>query len=388
MGRSNLATPTAGAFLTSMSGSSVSVGRPRPAAILSPVIDFLCVGGLSLIVFVPLLLSGRDNLDFVSIAALAWAQALVNYLHFMASYRMVYRDREMIRRHQWATIWVPVILIALLIIALLTVEQSRILLIAFFAVASGYLAWHYTGQAWGMMASYAFLDGIRFEKTERLLLRTSLRILLAWHVIWFLHTALSDPTRIELAYRVISAATVLAFGLGVAGLSRVRRRTGKLPPARALVAWFAMFVWYAAMARWGLPALFLVQLFHALQYLEFPVRVELNRAAREAPGRALSRLLFSAAILIAASLLVLLIVPGPAMSIAANLFGAPENTAAPILILYFINIHHYFTDGVIWKLSNPEVRKDLFAHVAPAGATQPAGEPGGRKDKKRKRASR
>jgi hypothetical protein len=29
----------------------------------------------------------------------------------------------------------------------------------------------------------------------------------------------------------------------------------------------------------------------------------------------------------------------------------------------FINIHHYFTDGVIWKISNPEVRKELFAHV-------------------------
>jgi len=372
-----------------MSGSSVSAVRPRPAAILSPVIDFLCVGGLSLVVLVPLLLSGRDNLTFVSIAVLAWAQALVNYLHFMASYRMVYRDREMIRRHQWATIWVPLILLAFLIIALLTVEQSRILLIAFFAVASGYLAWHYTGQAWGMMASYSFLDGMRFEKTERLLLRTSLRILLAWHVTWFLHTALSDPTPVELAYKVISAASVLAFALGVVALWMVRRRTGRLPPARALVAWFAMFVWYAALARWGLPALFLVQLFHALQYLEFPVRVELNRAAREAPGRALGRLLSYATILVIASILVLLVVPGPAMSIAADLFGAPETTAAPILILYFINIHHYFTDGVIWKLSNPEVRKDLFAHLAPAVDAKPAGEPSGpRKDRKRKRTKR
>jgi hypothetical protein len=32
----------------------------------------------------------------------------------------------------------------------------------------------------------------------------------------------------------------------------------------------------------------------------------------------------------------------------------------------FINIHHYFTDGVIWKISNPEVRRELFAHVPPA----------------------
>jgi hypothetical protein len=39
----------------------------------------------------------------------------------------------------------------------------------------------------------------------------------------------------------------------------------------------------------------------------------------------------------------------------------------------FINIHHYFTDGVIWKISNPEVRKDLFAHVVSADKTGSAG---------------
>jgi hypothetical protein len=36
-----------------------------------------------------------------------------------------------------------------------------------------------------------------------------------------------------------------------------------------------------------------------------------------------------------------------------------------------VNIHHYFTDGVIWHISNPDVRRELFAHVktaAPAPA--------------------
>ncbi len=45
----------------------------------------------------------------------------------------------------------------------------------------------------------------------------------------------------------------------------------------------------------------------------------------------------------------------------------------------FINIHHYFTDGVIWKISNPEVRKDLFAHVLPpdkGGKSAKAGKSG------------
>ena len=51
------------------------------------------------------------------------------------------------------------------------------------------------------------------------------------------------------------------------------------------------------------------------------------------------------------------------MSAVADMFGEEPGKAAPVLILMFINIHHYFTDGVIWKISNPEVRQELFAHV-------------------------
>jgi hypothetical protein len=61
------------------------------------------------------------------------------------------------------------------------------------------------------------------------------------------------------------------------------------------------------------------------------------------------------------------------MSVVTRLFDIPKTAVGPVFVLYFINIHHFFTDGVIWKISNPEVRKDLFAHVprpvsAPAGA--------------------
>jgi hypothetical protein len=335
----------------------------RPASILSPSIDFLCVGGLSLIVLVPLLIIGPEQLTFVSITALVWLQALVNYTHFMASYRIIYRDREMIRRHQWAAIWVPLALFVLLIAAVATADQSKFLVVVFFGVSSAYLAWHYTGQVWGMMASHAYLAGVKYTTTERRLIRTSLRVLLAWHVVWFLHTALSDPSRVETVYRLVGVAAIGAFFVGLAGLVLLSRRTGGLPPARALVPWLAIFAWYAALARWGLPGLFLVQFFHALQYLEFPARVEMNRAARASVGRVTRHLAVYVAALVAASVVVLTIVPGPAMSIVANAVGASPTTVAPVLILYFINIHHYFTDGVVWKISNPEVRQELFAHV-------------------------
>src|SRR6185437_6903374 len=99
-----------------------------------------------------------------------------------------------------------------------------------------------------------------------------------WQVTWFLYTQLRDPSIVRPFYYLISAGTVAAFIVGMIGLAKMRKRTGKLPPARALVAWLALFVWYAMIAR-DPKAIFWIQIAHALQYLAFPIRVEMNRTA-------------------------------------------------------------------------------------------------------------
>ena len=48
-----------------------------------------------------------------------------------------------------------------IVIALWEAQYSPWLVIVLVSVSSAYLAWHYTGQVWGMMASYAYLDGAR-----------------------------------------------------------------------------------------------------------------------------------------------------------------------------------------------------------------------------------
>jgi hypothetical protein len=230
-----------------------------------------------------------------------------------------------------------------------------------------------------MMASYAYLDGTGFDKAERFLIRTSLRILLAWHVTWFLYTQLRDPSVVRPLYVLISAGTVVALALGAVGLSMMRRRTGKLPPARALVAWLAIFVWYAVMAR-DPRAIFWIQIAHALQYLAFPIRVEINRTAdapSQTPGRLVRHMAVYAVVLLGVSYVVEQVVPGTAMSVVGDMFGEEPGRAAPILILMFINVHHYFTDGVIWHISNPEVRKELFAHVQRPQQAKPVAPPTG-----------
>ena len=318
-----------------------------------------------MIVFVPLLLSGRSDLLLIGAGAQAWVATTINMPHFMASYRMVYRSRAMILRHRWASIYVPLILLLAVLGAVWEAQYSTAGVVILVSVASAYLAWHYTGQVWGMMATFAFLEGASFDRSERTLIRTSLRILLVWHVTWFLYTQLRNPGVVRPAYLFISAGTLVAFALGVIGLGRMRRRTGMLPPARALVAWIAIFVWYAVMAR-DPKAIFWIQIAHALQYLAFPIRVEINRTASDAQqthGRLVGHMALYGVGLLVVSVVIAQVVPGRAMDAVANVFGEQPGRVTPVLILMFLNIHHYFTDGVIWKISNPEVRRELFAHV-------------------------
>jgi hypothetical protein len=328
-------------------------------AIISPTIDLLLAGGLSLIVFIPLLISGRTDLVIIGAGAQAMIAGFINMPHFMASYRIVYRDRESILKHKWASIYIPALLVAYIAFALWQAQYSPVFVILLVTVGGTYLAWHYTGQIWGMMASFAYLEGVSFQKDERLLIRTGLRILLVWHLSWFFYTQLNDPSKVEALYKIVSAGTVIAFVLGAVGLYRLKRRTGKTPPLRTIVPWLAIFAWYALMAR-DPKAIFWIQMAHALQYLAFPVRVEMNRSQ---PGTVARHMVLYGVLLLGASVAVALVVPPALMGVVGNIFGEEPGKSAPILVLVFINIHHYFTDGVIWKISNPDVRKQLFAHV-------------------------
>ncbi|MCC7194205.1 MAG: hypothetical protein IT356_01485 [Gemmatimonadaceae bacterium] len=355
-----------------MATSAVAV---RSTSILTPVVDFLLVGGLSMIIFIPILASGQE-ITWVTIGTVAWIQLIVNYAHFLGSFRIVYRSKEMILRHKWATIGVPLIMAVCLVYALYEARTgSQFMLAMFFMVASGYLAWHYTGQTWGMMVVFAHLNGIRHTRLEYWLIRGGLRILLVWHLMWFLKVTLANPALVEAAFQVTSYLTIAAFVMGAAGLIHIRMRTGKNPPFRGVVAWVALFVWYAFIARYGLMGLFLVQLAHALQYLEFPLRVEINRAAQQTIRSQGTQLALYVLGMLGTTVLITLFVPGPTKAVASHLLGAGPESVAPVLISYYIAIHHFFADGVIWKLRNPDVQEDLFAHARPVANTAEGAAP-------------
>jgi hypothetical protein len=329
------------------------------------MIDALCVGGLSLLVLVPLLVSGRGDLLLVSVGVQVWLTTLINMPHFLASYRMVYRSRESVRAHPWAAVYVPIVLLACCAFAVAESRSTDLYLSAILTVQNAYLAWHYTGQAWGMMATYAFLEGTPFSTLERRLVRGGLYILLTWHVVWFFNAAYESWGLAPL-YEVVTTATMVALGMGLIGFGLLKARTDRFPPIRTLIPWAAIFVWYAALWRWGLPALFLVQIAHAIQYLIFPIRVEANLTLRGEYGGAghlVRHMALYLVVLLSASVVAAILLPRGAMVVVTNWLGSRPGQVVGFAILAFLNIHHYFTDGAVWKLRNAAVRQDLFGHI-------------------------
>jgi hypothetical protein len=348
-----------------------AVARAVPApvsAVVSPFVDTLATGGLSLLVLVPLLVLGRTDVLILSAGIQAWVGALVNMPHFLASYRMVYRTRASIRAHPWAAIYVPALLLASCISAVVAARWTDIPVSALLTISSTYLAWHYTSQAWGMVATFTYLDGNPFNVPERKLVRSSLYILAAWHVVWFFYLGYNQMVDLTPLYEGLSVLTAVALVMGLTGFALHSRRTGRIAPLRAWIPWIAIFVWYAAMARVGLPALFIVQIAHALQYLIFPFRVEVNRTRRAVgtgPAQLVAfQIMIYLIVLVVGSIVAQILLPLGAMAVVTNWLGSRPGEVVGFAISAFFNIHHYFTDGVVWKLRDPGVREDLFGHLA------------------------
>ena len=364
-----------------MTAESVSIAvqpaRARARAIISPWVDFWCVGGLSIVVMVCVLVylavAGIDGDSSVNLGSLLLMQALINWPHFMASYRLLYVPRENISRYPFAAIYVPGALFLFVVLCLdfgegglsiPTVHQE--LSYYLWLGAAFYLAWHYTGQAWGMVASFAHLAGIKILDSERILIRIGLRILLAWHVVWGAqdlpaHWLGPLHPHIPALLDVVSVLAVMAFFVGAAAFIQIRRRTGQNPTPQMIAPWLAIYLWYLVL-NFEPDAYMLVQLSHALQYLIFPLRVELNRLpparTRSVPGR---ELLWAGRYY-----MLLFLVGGIFFYLPTLLPSANQAFSLAVVIASAISIHHYFVDGCIWKISNKAVRSSLFAHLQKA----------------------
>ena len=342
-------------------------------AIVTPRIDVALIGGLSIVAIAALLALPLPPLSKLGVGWVLALQAAINWPHFMASYALLYSSRGSVRKYRLAAIWFPAALGGYAIFAILVWFRHPIHANLIQWAAALYLGRHYTGQTWGMMASFGYVGGVQFEARERRLIRTGLNLMMLWHMSW---AAMNVSTMLapniagtcREIYERMAIVGWASLGVSAAGLALVTVRLCKLPPARVLVPWAALYLWYLLLAM-DTSAALVAQLAHALQYLAFPIRVEANRAELPLARIAWRRM----AVWILFGFVVFAGLPGVFAMLYKGAGGAAGiDELVTALVSATVAVHHYFVDGTLYKLRNPEVRRALFAHLAGATSTSAA----------------
>jgi hypothetical protein len=289
----------------------------------------------------------------------------------MGAYGLLYRPKDNIKKYPFAAIYVPLALVLLLLVAVFSADTSGVQGLAVnqdiayvvWLGAAFYLAWHYTGQAWGMIATFSKLSGLELNKFEKYGIRVGLRLLLLWHVVWgaqdLPHSWLFGlGDHIPALLQAVSVLCCAAFTAGLVIWWRITKRIGHTPDSRILVSWLSIYMWYLVL--FFMPAAYLlVQFSHALQYLAFPLRVKINSNLQPVASATKSQI-----ISYSLKYYVVLVVSGLVIFyLPQYLWPSSQQYTFAILVASAVSIHHYFVDGCIWKISNPDVRRALFYHL-------------------------
>jgi hypothetical protein len=383
------------------SGHSLALAPAAPATaapagrryLFGPLIDFVCLGGSSLI-FIPLLFLRPAEEYRAPLAAIMMLLAnAINHPHFAHSYQIFYRNfgakclgaeyAPVLRaRYIFAGMVVP-ILLALFFAASFLGGSARMLGYAgnFMAFVVG---WHYVKQGYGMlMVDAAFKKQFFQAADKRVLLVNSYAV---WILSWLTFNAtLHERAMWGLTYYTfeVPAAGLTAGAVVVAASSawtlwtlavRWRVNGGSLP-YNGVVAYVASLYAWLLLVRADPLWILVTPALHSLQYLavvwRFQTNYERDRAGADAPTEMplLNRVLRTGR----SVRMAFFVIVGGIMGFL-GFWGIPilldlyvpydravfGSTAFLFVFWIFINVHHYFLDNVMWRRENPDARRYLF----------------------------
>lgn len=274
--------------------------KPKARALISRVTDFWVLGGLSIAVWALLRFAeafkGMNftvDHHFSNIPALFGALSLVvNYPHFMISYKFAYqRGPSFVKKHPGPLLIIPALLIGLLVLAYaqiaLPIDPSRafvkavnetsaflslsyaiggigtagkelfgaLLLAMYFSVG-----WHYAKQVFGCLMVYSRLDRYPISSKGRFWLKANLFSLWALNFLKVQTAFSTTPMSYQgefygfstpflglhpFFYWLASAAAVTTLIFAVNELIVRNWKQGQKPSLNFLVPWIAFFIWWA-----------------------------------------------------------------------------------------------------------------------------------------------
>ncbi len=359
---------------------------------LHPFVEFLLVGGATLVLF-PLAWGvrhafGLSDAEYAFGFLTFYGAYAINDPHFAVTYLLFYKDvRARAFGHDggglaqriryWASgLVVPLALAAWAIYALYT--HSGQALGGMVQLMFLLVGWHYAKQGFGVLAVLSARHGVPLGVADR---RAFLAHAFAgWAYAWaspaiaagefeekgVVYSAFAHPLWLER----MTAVLLLASSLWLAAVlvAKWRREGARIKPIAAPVAGFLITVWswtiyssFDPLLRYAIPAL------HSIQYLYFVWLLRHNEARADEAAPTFGRpaavrvaALFASALALgfvlfhaAPALLDGALVPRPKRGGVYDDLGPTPYFAA---LFVFVNIHHYVMDHVIWRRENPDTR--------------------------------
>ena len=333
---------------------------------VSPAVDTLVVGLGSIVVYLVFRAapSWSTSERVVTIGAtLVWA---VNYPHFASTNYRLYHDRANIAQYPMTALLVPVLITAAMIGSF---ASPAVIAPAFVMLYQLWSPYHFSGQTIGITMLYARRHEYHLDGWLRRALST---FVVATFVLQAARFEVGDGTAafFGVTYPTLGLPTwapgvvaagmwACAAGFVVLLVHRVRSTRQMMPPLVLLPA-ITQFVWFAATP----PGyyLYLVPFFHSLQYLliawNLQLKETLDRGAHPPSVRFVLRASARwAAIIVAGGYVMFWLLP----RLGAHAGRSMAFSSA--IVLAGLQMHHFFVDGVIWRLRNPSVRNPLSSSI-------------------------
>ncbi len=367
----------------------------RRAYLISPLVDFLCLGGASLIVL-PLmaLILPAERFEAPLAVTMMALTNLINHPHFAHSYQIFYRDfrrkafgaeSDQILRYRYifAGIVAPILLLTFFSSALALGDLQMLGL--GMNLMTFLVGWHYIKQGYGMAVVDSVFKRLFFsDRVKKVMLVNGYA---CWILAWMLgNREFAEKDYWGVAYytfhipepmlqiaAIFAAVTTLATLIAL--FSAWRKNGGKLP-LNGIIAYLTTLYLWVVFVKINPLFILMVPAFHSLQYLLVVWRFQMNleqgqpdsreRPAKRwlgafTPSNATGRFTAFLASGIALGFLFFWAIP----FFASGLVGYDKELFGGTLFFFicwiFINVHHYCLDNVMWRRENPETKKHLFS---------------------------
>lgn len=360
--------------------------------LFGPVIDFLCLGGSSLLVLPFLFLLPAEELKLQTATLMMVVANLLNHPHFAHSYQIFYRGyakkafgnslgRKMQARYVFAGLIVPVLLAAFLGYAALAAD-TRLLGYGANLMALT-VGWHYAKQGYGMLMVDAalkrrFLD----DRTKKILLANCYAV---WLAAWVsLNLAISEENLWGLSYYsfavpqplfiLTSLAACTTSAMSVWALAMHWKKKRALPTNGVVAYGVSLYLWLLFLHVNPLWVL-VVPALHSLQYMTVVWRYQLNYEKAQLGREDYKQGSFLRAVFGTNPVAHMtgFVLTGAMLGfvgfwglpiLADGLVPYDRQAISGILFLFvfwiFFNVHHYFLDSVMWRRENADTKLYLF----------------------------